>query len=325
MKQQAAFRHSDSLTLAQKRAFGPLLRLIDEPGTRDILMQSAGRGSEVWVDRGDGLKKLTNMTVANNDARRIAVDLISSGGRHLDELEPCADVNLGEGIRVHAVLTPVVREAIALSIRLPSGVGRSLMDLFRSGLCDTQTAKRLIGAVANRKNILITGATASGKTTLLSALLSEADPGERIISIEDVAEIKLTHPHHVSLESRQANSEGIGEINLDRLLREVLRMRPDRIVLGECRGAEIATLLTALNTGHDGGASTLHARSIEDIPPRLEALGALAGMSPEALARQTVSAIDLAVHIVRRGAKHSIEALGVFTLGERGTLQIEVL
>src|SRR5690606_19227380 len=133
--------------------------------------------------------------------------------------------------------------------------------------------------------LLITGATGSGKTTVLGALLDLADTTERIITIEDVAELRLRHPHVVELEARQANIEGTGAVTLDRLLREALRMRPDRIVLGECRGAEIVTLLTALNTGHDGGAGTLHASTLNDVPARLEALGALAGLTPEAAAR----------------------------------------
>jgi pilus assembly protein CpaF len=170
------------------------------------------------------------------------------------------------------------------------------------------TDERLLALVRDRTNILITGAGGSGKTTLLAALLSLAAPTERIVAIEDVAELRVDHPHFVSLEARQANLEGAGEVSLSRLLREALRMRPDRLVLGECRGAEVRELLSALNTGHDGGAGTLHANSLADVPARLEALGALAGMSEVAIARQAVSAIGAIVHLNR--ATRSVEAIG---------------
>ena len=176
--------------------------------------------------------------------------------------------------------------------------------------------------IDRRENLLITGAGGSGKTTLLSAVLSAADPSERIVAIEDVAELRVDHPHFVGLESRQANLEGAGEIALDRLVREALRMRPDRLVLGECRGAEVRDLLAALNTGHDGGAGTLHANSLADVPARLEALGALAGMSPTAIARQTVSAIGTVLHVERRDSTRVLAQTGRFALDKRGRLQV---
>ncbi|PJJ55439.1 type II/IV secretion system protein [Compostimonas suwonensis] len=160
------------------------------------------------------------------------------------------------------------------------------------------------------------------KTTLLAALLAEASPDERIVTLEDVAELRIDHPHVVSLESRQANLEGSGRLGLERLVREALRMRPDRLVLGECRGAEIRELLAALNTGHDGGAGTLHANSLKDVPARIEALGALAGMNAEAIARQTVSAIGLVLHIERRDGVRRLEHMGRFALDARDRLMV---
>ena len=263
----------DSLTVTQKRAFGPALRLLDLPSVRDVLIHSAKKGSEAWVDQGNGLTRVAGFELSHSALSQLAIDLIASGGRHLDELSPCTDVQMGNGIRVHAVLAPIVAEGASISVRIPSRQTLTLIDLFRGGLGDTHTAKLLLDAVNSRKNILIAGATASGKTTLLSALLSEVSDSERIISIEDVAELRTLHPHHISLESRQPNSEGIGEVTLEKLLREALRMRPDRIVLGECRGAEVVTLMTAFNTGHDGGASTLHANSAEDIQHGLKLSG----------------------------------------------------
>jgi pilus assembly protein CpaF len=153
-------------------------------------------------------------------------------------------------------------------------------------------------------------------------MLGAAPPGERIVAIEDVAELRVDHPHFVSLEARQANLEGAGAVPLDRLVREALRMRPDRLVLGECRGAEVRDLLAALNTGHDGGAGTLHANSLGDVPARLEALGALAGMSAEAVARQTVSAIGVVLHIERRENARMLAQTGRFDLDSRGRLRV---
>ena len=164
------------------------------------------------------------------------------------------------------------------------------------------------------------------KTTLLAALLALAPQSERIVTVEDVAELVIRHPHVVSLQARQANLEGRGGLDLAVLVRESLRMRPDRIVVGECRGAELRELLTALNTGHDGGAGTLHANSLDDVPARLEALGALAGLPADALARQAVSALDLVVHLVRAAdGRRSVAAVGGLRLGAGGRLEIAPL
>jgi pilus assembly protein CpaF len=227
-----------------------------------------------------------------------------------DEASPCVDVRLDGGIRVHAVLPPISPSGTVLSIRLPSIAQISVDD------------ERLVPMVEARTNLLITGAAGSGKTTLLSALLSLAGPSERIVAIEDVAELRVDHPHFISLEARQPNLEGVGEVSLTRLLREALRMRPDRLVLGECRGAEVRELLAALNTGHDGGAGTLHANSLDDVPARLEALGALAGMSDGAVARQAVSAIGAVVHLTRDRERRRVESIGRLSV-RRGRLSVE--
>ena len=170
---------------------------------------------------------------------------------------------------------------------------------YEAGMLDARGERALQRLVDARENLLVTGAAGSGKTTLLAALLSAAPERERIVTIEDVAELRIRHPHHVRLEARQANLEGAGGVDLARLVREALRMRPDRLVVGECRGAEVRELLTALNTGHDGGAGTLHANGVHDVPARLEALGALAGLDDTALARQVVSAIGVVIHVGR--------------------------
>lgn len=311
---------SSHLPLDAKRAFGALLPLLDEPDVRDIMIQVSERRGRLWVDRGERIEAVSGWSVAPEAVRGFAVALIAAGGRHLDERQPYADVRLGDGIRVHAVLPPVAVTGAAVSIRVPRVSRLDFDELVAQGLCAHDVADALEQAVLQRRNILITGGTGSGKTTVLSALLDLVPRAERIVTIEDVAELRPAHPHRVALEARQANTEGVGEVSLDRLLREALRMRPDRIVLGECRGAEIATLLAALNTGHDGGAGTLHASRLVDVPARLEALGALAGMDPRALGRQAASAIHLVVHVERFRGRHRIAELGTLGLGRAGDL-----
>ncbi|RGE19377.1 CpaF family protein [Leucobacter sp. wl10] len=314
---------TDGLGIAARRALGGLLPLLDDPELRDVLVQVRDGQGSLWLDRGGSMQEVTGWVADSDSVHHLATELIAAGGRHLDELHPCADVSLGDGIRVHAVLPPIAAGGAAVSIRVPSVRPLDFGELVRGGLCDAAMAAALRGSVRARRNLLVTGGTGSGKTTVLAALLEAAPAHERILVIEDVGELRLRHPHVVSLEARQASAEGTGEVRLDRLLREALRMRPDRIVLGECRGAEISTLLGALNTGHDGSAGTLHANRIEDVPARLEALGALAGWSAEALARQAVSALHGVIHLERRGGSPRIAAAGRLTLGADGLLGIE--
>ncbi|WP_255453863.1 TadA family conjugal transfer-associated ATPase [Cryobacterium sp. Hz9] len=307
------------------RALGPLAGYAANPETTDLFVNG---GSGLWIDAGHGLTFAPAWRVGESEVRELAVRLIALGGRHIDEASPCVDVRLADGIRVHAVLPPVSSTGTLLSIRLPHAANRSLgaladAGLFGVGEASAARVNRLRAAVLGRQNLLITGAAGSGKTTLLAALLGEAPADERIVAIEDVAELRIRHPHVVALEARQANLEGAGRIGLEALLREALRMRPDRLVLGECRGSEIRELLAALNTGHDGGAGTLHANSLDDVPARLEALGALAGMSAAAVARQTVSAIGLVLHLERTAGVRRLEAVGRFTLSDRDRLSIE--
>lgn len=288
---------------------GPLAPYIASAATTDVVVNGE---AGLWVDRGDGLTRDAGWSLGEADLRALAVRLIALGGRHIDEATPCVDVRLPGGIRVHAVLPPVSTCGTLLSIRVPRSGTLDLEALHRSGVFGPgdQMLRMLHQHVARRTNLLLTGAAGSGKTTLLAALLSAADPADRIVAIEDVAELRIRNEHVVSLESRQANLEGAGRIGLDRLLREALRMRPDRLVLGECRGGEIRELLAALNTGHDGGAGTLHANSLRDVPARLEALGALAGMSAEAVGRQAVSAIGLVLHLERVDGRRRLAQVG---------------
>ncbi|WP_082499135.1 MULTISPECIES: TadA family conjugal transfer-associated ATPase [unclassified Rathayibacter] len=301
-------------------ALGLLAPFAADPSVTDLFVNG---GSGLWVDRGRGAIRDPSWTLDAGGARRLAVALVSAGGRHVDEASPCVDVRLRHGVRVHVVLPPVATGGTLISVRVPRADAWSLDELHAAGMLDEQGRLLLRRAVDARWNLLISGAGGSGKTTLLGALLGFAPPQERIIAIEDVGELRPAHPHFVALESRQPNLEGAGGVGLDRLVREALRMRPDRLVLGECRGVELRELLSALNTGHDGGAGTLHANSLADVPARLEALGALAGMGQEAIARQTVSAIDLVLHLERVGGRRRLASWGGFALDPAGRLRIE--
>lgn len=305
--------------------FGPLGRYVGDPDVTDVLVNGL---DSLWIDRGAVLVRQTDWSCPSEARLRdLATHLIALGGRHIDEATPCADVRLHDGIRVHVALPPIAPAGTLISIRIPPLERPRLAALAAAELFENVPALQpfVLEAVKGRTNILITGAGGSGKTTLLAALLAEAAPMERIIAIEDVAELRVDHPHFISLEARQANLEGAGGVGLDRLLREALRMRPDRLVLGECRGAEIRDLLAALNTGHDGGAGTLHANSQADVPARLEALGSLAGMSPEAVARQAVSAIGAVLYLERRGPARVLTGVGRFSLDAAGRLQIHAV
>lgn len=305
-------------------ALGPLAGFAAPRAVTDLLINGE---AGLWVDSGQGLVHEPDWICPERALRELAVRLISLGGRHIDEASPCVDVRLADGIRVHAVLPPVSSTGTLISIRLPSAQRFSLDALAAAGLCGAGSAAavtvdRLRQAVHQRVNLLITGAAGTGKTTLLAALLAETPADERIIAIEDVAELRVEHPHVIGLEARQANLEGAGRIAADTLVREALRMRPDRLVLGECRGAEIRELLAALNTGHDGGAGTLHANSLHDVPARIEALGALAGMSVESVARQTVSAIGLILHLERQQGVRRLAEVGRFVLDNHDRLAV---
>lgn len=305
-----------SLDLAD---FAELVPLVSDPTVTDVFANGPG---ELWVDRGNGLERQPSTGLDEPGLRELAVRLIALGGRHIDEATPCVDVRLNDGIRVHAVLPPISTRGTLLSIRLPGARRMSLGDLDAAGFFEIVPLDIVSALIAARKNLLISGASGSGKTTLLGAMLGAAGMGERIIAIEDVSELRVEHPHFVSLEARQANLEGAGQLGLERLVREALRMRPDRLVLGECRGAEIRELLAALNTGHDGGAGTLHANSLIDVPSRVEALGALAGLGPTAIARQTVSAIGAVLHLERTGGIRRLVQIGRFTLDARDRLRM---
>ena len=311
---------AESLPARALPEFGELADLLLDPDVTDVFVNGP---RQVWIDRGRGLESRPALPLDELELRELAVRLIALGGRHIDEATPCVDVRLHDGIRVHAVLPPISPSGTLLSVRLPRMRRFTIAQLDDAGFFDTIPVARVRELVAARANILVTGAAGSGKTTLLSALLASAEPSDRIVAIEDVAELQVDHQHFISLEARQANLEGAGEVGMARLVREALRMRPDRLVVGECRGAEVRELLAALNTGHDGGAGTLHANSLEDVPARMEALGALAGLNASAIARQAVSAIGAVLHVERRDGVRRLKQLGRFVVEESGRLRTE--
>jgi pilus assembly protein CpaF len=299
--------------------FGPLAALVADPAVTDIFAN--GRDG-VWVDRGVGVTREPEIVMDESELRQLAIQLMALGNRHIDEATPCVDARLEDGIRVHAVLPPISPTGTLLSIRLPRIEFATLDTLEAANFFEHIARARIEELVSRRENLLITGASGNGKTTFLSAILSSASPNERIVAIEETYELRVAHPHYLALEARQPNLEGAGGIGLERLVREALRMRPDRLVLGECRGGELRELLAALNTGHDGGAGTLHANSLEHVPARLEALGALGGMSAVAVARQTVSAIGTVLHVSRTARGRRLAEIGSFTLDSRDRLAL---
>ena len=275
---------------------GPLEPLLRDPQVTDVLVNAP---DAVWVDRGDGLERTAVRFPDDAAVRRLAQRLAAPTGRRLDDAQPWVDARLPGGVRLHAVLPPVAPGGTCLSLRVARPRVFSLPELVTAGSVPADGAELLGRLIASRTAFLVTGGTGTGKTTLLSALLSLVDPGDRLLLVEDAGELAPSHPHVVRLEARPPNLEGAGEVSLRDLVRQALRMRPDRVVVGEVRGAEVVDLLAALNTGHEGGCGTLHANSARDVPARLEALAAVAGLDRAALHSQLASGLRLAVHLVR--------------------------
>jgi pilus assembly protein CpaF len=291
---------------------GPLEPHLEDPLVTDVLVNGDGA---VWLDRGTGLERAPGDPLGAEAARMLAVRLAGQAGRRLDESQPWVDGLLPGGVRLHAVLPPLVDGGAHLSLRVPRRSLRRLADLQAAQLFDEEAGRLLRRLVECRVSFLVTGGTGSGKTTLLGALLAEAPADERLVLVEDVRELAVEHPHVVRLQSRSANVEGAGEVTLVDLVRQALRMRPDRLVVGEVRGAEVRELLAALNTGHDGGGGTVHANSAADVVPRFEALGALAGLSREAVQAQLSSAVQAVVHLRRDRAVRRVASLSVLMPG----------
>ena len=303
---------------------GPLLDpLLNDRSVTDVLV-NGGRG--VWVDRGNGMERDERASRGLSDdssVRALAVRLAAACGQRLDDSSPIVDGTFPDGLRLHAVLPPLSAEGTLISLRAHRPVSFTLAELAEGGMLDGFALRLLLALVAHRANVIVSGATGSGKTTLLAAVLGEVPSDERILVIEESAELRPSHPHVVHLQVRRANVQGAGEVALSELVRAAMRMRPDRIVLGECRGAEVREVLTALNTGHEGGWATIHANSAADVPARLTALGALAGMGEDVVAAQAASALDAVVHIERRNGVRLLAQVAVLER-RRGELTASV-
>lgn len=275
---------------------GPVLQpLLDTPGVTDVLV---GAGA-TWIDRGRGLEPVPDARLDEGEARALAVRMAAACGRRLDEASPVVDATLSDGTRLNAVLPPLSAEGTLICLRTRRRRAFDLDELVAAGTVAPALEPVLRALVGRRASCLVSGATGTGKTTLLAALLGLVPAGERIVCIEEASELHPEHPHVIHLQERGANVQGVGAVPMTVLVRTALRMRPDRIVLGECRGPELRDVLAALNTGHEGGWATLHANSPADVPARLTALGALAGMGEEAVAAQTASALHAVVHLRR--------------------------
>jgi len=298
---------------------GPLQPLLDDPAVTDVLVNGP---DEVWVERAGRLERAGVRLGSTADVRALAVRLAASAGRRLDDAAPAVDARLADGTRLHAVLPPVAGGCTLLSLRTVRPRAFPLAALTASGCLAAGLEPLLTGLVRARATILVSGATGAGKTTLLAALVGVVPADERVVVIEESEELRPGHPHVVQLLARGPNVDGAGRVDLSDLVRHALRMRPDRIVLGECRGVEVRDVLGALNTGHDGGFATLHANAAGDVPARLEALGALAGLTRDALAAQAASALDVVLHVRRAAGHRYVAEIGLVRRGADGRLEV---
>jgi pilus assembly protein CpaF len=318
---------SDAQVLAVSEALrrdsvgaGPLDPLLALPGVTDVIVNGPG---EVYVDTGDGLRTTSVRFSSDEEVRRLAVRLAASVGRRLDDASPFVDARMGDGTRVHAILGTLVDVGTCVSLRIPARTRLTLDDWVESGTCHPAVAEVLRGLVAARTAFLVSGGTGSGKTTLLASLLGLVPARERILVVEDSRELNPDHPHCLRLEARVANAEGAGEVTLTQLVRQALRMRPDRLVVGEVRGAELVDLLIALNTGHEGGCGTVHANTAATVPARLEALAALGGLGREAAHSQIAAAVSVVVHVTREEGRRRVGEVAVVARGADGLVVTE--
>ena len=293
----------------QVAGLGPLATLLTDPSVTDVVVNGP---AEVWADRGGGLVPAPEVRFVDEaDLRGFAQRLAAAAGRRLDDASPYVDVRLPDGSRMHAVLPPLAVRGPYVSVRTLRRQSYGLDDLVRVGTLTPGSAQLVDAIVRARLAYVVTGGTGSGKTTVLAALLARVPATERIVIVEDATELAPQHPHVVTLQSRPSNVEGIGVVGMRDLVRQALRMRPDRLVIGECRGAEVVDFLGALNTGHEGGAGTVHANAAADVPARFEALGLLGGVSRPALHAQLAAGLRVVLHLNRVGRVRSLDEVCV--------------
>lgn len=277
-------------------ALEPLLRM---PGVTDVVVNGP---DAIWIDRGAGMERTGVKLGSEAAVRRLAQRLAAGAGRRLDDASPFVDARLPDGTRLHALLPPLAVDGTVISLRVPGRTAFTLDDLVARGTIEDRGADLLAALIRSRLAFLVTGGTGSGKTTILSTLLGLVPQDERVVIVEDSTELAPAHPHAVRLQARTANVEGAGGVTMRDLVRQALRMRPDRLIVGEVRGAEVVDLLAAMNTGHEGGCGTVHANSAQDVPTRLEALGLMAGLESSALHALLAAGLHAIVHVARDGS-----------------------
>jgi pilus assembly protein CpaF len=287
---------------------GPLTALLADPLTTDVVVNGP---RDVRVDRGDGWESVPSPFADEAAVQRLARRLAAAAGARLDDAHPYVDGRLPDGTRLHAVLAPVAASGTCVSLRVLRPVVHDLASLEASGSLPGIAAPVVRAVLRTRLALLISGGTGTGKTTLLAALLASVPPTERVVIVEDAEELRPPHPHQVRLVARSANVEGVGALPLRELVRQALRMRPDRLVVGEVRGAEVVDLLTALTTGHDGGAGTIHANRSIDVPARIEALASLGGWGRAAVHAQLSAAVQVVLHLRRVGGARTLSEIAV--------------
>ncbi|MBT0719476.1 CpaF family protein [Rosenbergiella epipactidis] len=294
---------------------GPLRELMEDPSISDILVNGP---NHIFVERSGRLVRVNKRFIDNQQLTDIAKRLVNRVGRRIDESQPLVDARMSDGSRLNVVINPITLDGTSISIRKFSNVSRTLKDLVNWGAMNEQMANFLAIAVSCQANIVISGGTGSGKTTLLNALSRHINSDERIITLEDAAELRLQQEHVVRLETKMAGVESSGQVTMRDLMINTLRMRPDRIIVGECRGGETFEMLQAMNTGHDGSMTTLHANSPRDAVARLENMVMMAGLNLPitAIRRNISSAVNLIVQANRlhdgsRKITHITEIMGL--------------
>ena len=297
--------------------------MLDNSNITDILVNGH---KEVWIDQGQGLEKTKTTFLNEESVRSLAQKLALSTGRRLDQSQPYVDAQLTKIIRLHAVLTPIASPGTIISLRIHRPQILSLTELVSNKTITSTQKDFLTKLIDDKKSFVICGGTGSGKTTLLNSLLSDVNRNQRILIVEDSRELNPQHPHVVSLEGRPANIEGMGLITMKDLIKQSLRMRADRLIIGEVRGAEVIDWLSALNTGHTGSAGTIHANSIHEVITSFESLGLMAGLSKEAIHSQLQTALNFVIHIERNAdGKRHVRAIGEFQTDSLGYSFIQEL
>ena len=311
--------------LDESVGLGPLERLLEDSSISEIMVNAP---DEIWVERAGQLQRHASAFTDDAAVRSVIERIVAPLGRRIDESSPMVDARLADGSRVNAIIPPLALRGPALTIRRFARSLKGPQDLIDAGAASIEMFDFLRVCVERRRNIVISGGTSSGKTTLLNVLSNLIPAGERIITIEDAAELSLRHEHLVQLEGRPPNLEQRGEITIRDLVRNALRMRPDRIVVGECRGGETLDMLQAMNTGHDGSLTTVHANSPRDVISRLEVMTLMAGMDlpVSAIREQVAAAIDVVVHQARfADGSRRITSIMEVTGIESGRVQMQPL